>query len=77
MQTRPSYPTDTLFSSIRQKPAMSAGWNVVDDDAWLEQERLDAGDPSMTAAAIMKDALAAMLAQANIGRQDALTLLLR
>jgi hypothetical protein len=77
VQARPSYPTDALFSSIRQKPATSAGWNVVDDDLWLEEERLDAADPTLTAAAIMKDALAAMLAQANIGRQDALTLLLR
>ena len=77
VQARPSYPADTLFNSIRQKPATSAGWDVVDDDAWLEEERLDAADPTLTAASIMKDALAAMLAQANIGRQDALTLLLR
>ena len=77
VQTRPSYPTDTLFSSIRQKPAASAGWNVVHDDVWLDEEPLDAADPTLTAASIMKDALAAMLAQANIGRQDALTLLLR
>ena len=34
-------------------------------------------DPALTAAAIMRDAMAAMLAQANVGRQDALVLLLR
>ena len=34
-------------------------------------------EASLTAAAIMKHALAALLAQANIDRQGALTLLLR
>ena len=77
MQARPSYATDTLLNSVRQKPAASAGWNVVDDDWQVGHQGSDGGNPALTAAAIMKDALAAMLAQANIGRQDALTLLLR
>ncbi len=74
---RPSYPTDTLFSSIRQQPAVSAGWNVVDDDWARDAQLAGTADPALTAAAIMKDALAAMLAQANVDRQGALTLLLR
>ena len=76
VEARPSYPTDTLFSSIRQEAEVSPGWDVVDDD-WSLSAAGDAIDPSPTAAAIMKDALAAMLAQANVGRQDALALLLR
>lgn len=75
-EVRPSYPTDTLFRSIRQEAEVSLGWDVVDDD-WSLSAAGDAIDPSPTAAAIMKDALAAMLAQANVGRQDALALLLR
>ena len=77
VQAGSSYPADTLFNSIRQQPSVSAGWNVVDDEAGEDAPAPDAADPALTAAAIMKDALAAMLAQANVGRQDALTLLLR
>ena len=77
VQARPSYPTDTLFGSIRHQTAASAGWDVVDDHWKIGDANLDDGEPALTAAAIMKDALGALLAQANIGRQDALTLLLR
>ena len=76
MQARPSYPTDTLFASIRQEQTISVGWDVVDDD-WARNVQLaGTADPALTAAAIMKDALTAMLAQANIGRKDAMVLLL-
>ena len=71
-----SYPTDTLLKSVRQKPTERSGWHIVDDDGSSDAEVVRA-DPALTAAAIMKDALAAMLAQANVGRQDALVLLLR
>lgn len=77
VQARPSYPTDTLFSSIRQEQTVSVGWNVVDDDWALGAQLAGSADAALTGAAIMKDALTAMLAQANIGRQDALVLLLR
>ena len=77
VQERPSYPTGTLFSSIRQQPAATVGWNVVDDDWALDIQPIGIADPTLTAAAIMRDAMAAMLAQANVGRQDALVLLLR
>ena len=76
VEERPSYPTDTLRDSIRQKPAASPGWNIVGDDDGFEGD-VAATEPALTAAAIMKDALAAMLAQANVDRQGALTLLLR
>lgn len=76
VQERPSYPADTLRDSIRQKPAASTGWNIVADGA-ASDAQATAADPGQTAAAIMKDALAAMLAQANVDRQGALTLLLR
>ncbi|WP_166040982.1 hypothetical protein [Sphingosinicella sp. YJ22] len=72
-----SYPAGTLFNSIRQQQAVPAGWNVVDDAAAEHAPAADSAEPALTAAAIMKDALAAMLAQANIGRNDALSLLLR
>ena len=77
VQARPSYATDTLLNSVRQRPAASAGWDVVDDDWQVGNQGEDERDPALTAAAIIKDALEALLAQANIGRQDALTLLLR
>lgn len=77
VQERPSYPTDTLFSSIRPQQTVSVGWDVVNDDWALGVPSAGLADPTLTSAAIMKDAMAAMLAQANIGRQDALTLLLR
>lgn len=73
---RPAYPTDTLRDSVRQMPAASTGWNIVAESAAYEGQSA-AADPALTAAAIMKDALAAMLAQANVDRQGALTLLLR
>ena len=76
VQSGSSYPASTLFNSIRQQQTVPAGWNVVDDAAWKDTPAPDSADPALTAAAIMKDALAAMLAQANIGRNDALRLLL-
>lgn len=77
MQARPSYPTGTLFGSIRQRQSVSVGWNIVADDEGEERQAPEAADPALTAAAIMKDALAAMVAQANVDRHGALTLLLR
>lgn len=77
VQARPSYPGGTLFGSIRQRPAGSPGWNIVADDEAEEQKSADDADPTLTAAAIMKNALSAMVAQANVDRQGALTLLLR
>ena len=76
VQERPSYPTGTLLDSIRQETAAPAGWDIVVDDDGSAAEAA-ATEPGLTAAAIMKDALAAMLAQANVDRQGALTLLLR
>ncbi|MDB5667731.1 MAG: hypothetical protein JWL74_681 [Alphaproteobacteria bacterium] len=75
-QERPTYPAGTLRDSIRQKPTPSAGWDIVDNiEASAAPET--SADPTLTAAAIMKNALAAMLAQANVDRQGALSLLLR
>jgi len=76
VQPRVAYPTDMLVNSIREKPAVSVGWNVVDDDWTLALEDGGAADPALTAAEIMRHAMEAMLAQANISQQGALRILL-
>ena len=65
-----------MAESIRQEQADSVGWDVVDDD-WSLAADASGVDPALTTAAIMKDALAAILAQANIDQQSAMRILLR